>query len=334
MNTFSRLSSWRAAQGASVVLLVTLASACSTPLRKDTPDSASTAPAASQPAPAQDSGPPATPRPELANVPDAVPKAEPIPPGGPNKQYVTNGVTYLPDVSNRPFQQRGLASWYGEKFHGKRTANGETYDMYAMSAAHTTLPLPSYARVTHLGSGKSVVVRINDRGPFIAGRVIDLSYAAAHKLGMVSAGQADVLIERVFAADAPVSPFPSAAGAVAASAPVAASSPVATAQLPPPLSTERPRAIAPPTGKEIAAAPARGMMLQAGAFSLAENAQKMAAQLRQALPDLADRTVVETALIKGKNLFRVVVGAFSDEAERSNAAARIEKVTGSPAGLR
>jgi cell division protein FtsN len=116
---------------------------------------------------------------------------------------------------------------------------------------------------------------------------------------------------------------------------VASSGAVASSEVPPPpLSTERQRAIAPPTGKEVGAAPARGMMLQAGAFSLADNAQKMAAKLRDALPDLADRTTVETALVKGKNLFRVVVGSFSDEAERSSAAARIEKVTGSAAGLR
>jgi rare lipoprotein A len=327
MKTLSLLP-WRAAQRAVAVALLAAVAACSTPMPKDV--SNNTPSTSGQTPPAADSGPPAAVRPELANVPDAVPKAEPIAPGGPNKPYATNGVTYLPDTSNRPFQQRGTASWYGEKFHGRRTANGEKYDMYAMTAAHTTLPLPSYARITHLGNGKSVVVRVNDRGPFIAGRIIDLSYAAAYKLDMVSAGQAEVLVERVFAADAPVSPFPTAA----ASTPVAGSSPVATSALPPPLSTERPRAIAPPTGKEIGAAPARGMMLQAGAFSLADNAQKMASKLRAALPDLADRTTVETALIKGKNLFRVMVGTFSDEAERRNAAARIEQVTGSPAGLR
>jgi rare lipoprotein A len=249
----------------------------------------------------------------------------------------------LPDISNRPFQQRGAASWYGEKFHGNRTASGEVYDMYAMTAAHTTLPLPSYARVTHLGNGKSVVVRVNDRGPFTGGRVIDLSYAAAHKLGMVQAGQAEVLVERVFAAEAPVSPFPAApstasASPVAAPAPApttaapvnatvaAASSAAATSASPPPLSTERPRNVAPPTGK--------GMNLQAGAFSLAANAQKMATQLRGALPDLADRINVEMAMVKGKNLFRVIVGSFSSEAERASAAARVEKITGSPAGLR
>jgi rare lipoprotein A len=318
-----------------VVLFAIVLAACSTPMPKDTGRSG------------QDGGPAAGSRPDLDKVPDAVPKAEAILPAGPNKQYVANGVTYLPDISNRPFQQRGLASWYGEKFHGNRTASGEVYDMYAMSAAHTTLPLPSYARVTHLGNGKSVVVRVNDRGPFAGGRVIDLSYAAAHKLGMVQAGQAEVLVERVFASDAAVSPFPTTATsatntgnsstASAASIPAPAPAPATTvAAAPgaqntqtasaPPLSTERPRNIAPPTGK--------GLTLQAGAFSLGANAQKMAMQLRSALPDLADRINVEMAMVKGKNLFRVMVGSFSSEAERSSAAARVEKVTGSPAGLR
>jgi rare lipoprotein A len=300
-----------------------LLAACSTPMPKDT---------------RADSGPPAGSRPDLNAIPDAVPKAEPIVPTGPNRQYVANGVTYLPDISNRPYQQRGLASWYGEKYHGNRTSSGEVYDMYAMTAAHTTLPLPSYARVTHLGNGKSVVVRVNDRGPFAGGRIIDLSYAAAHKLGMISAGQAEVLVERVFAADAPVSPFPAAAtsapvatpGAApsapsAPSAPAAPSASAAPAKPPvasaPPLSTERPRNIAPPTGK--------GMMLQAGAFSSSENAQKMADQIRTALPALADRVGVEMAQVKGKTLFRVMVGAFNSDAERSSAAAQIQKVTGS-----
>jgi rare lipoprotein A len=309
-------------------LLTLLVAACSTPMPAD-PGRPSTS------ALGQDGGPSAGSQPDLDAVADAVPKPEAIAPAGPNKQYVANGVTYLPDISNRPFQQRGLASWYGEKFHGNRTALGETYDMYAMTAAHTTLPLPSYARVTHLGNGKSVVVRVNDRGPFAGGRVIDLSYAAAHKLGMIRAGQAEVLVERVFAADAPVSPFPTQATAPAPAAPQMTGAtappglvvtPAPAASAPPPLSTQRPRALAPPTGK--------GFTLQAGAFSLGDNAQKMANQLRSALPDLAERINVEMALVKGKNLFRVIVGSFNSEAERASAAARIEKVTGSPAGLR
>ncbi len=97
----------------------------------------------------------------------------------------------------QPFRQSGVASWYGKRYHGSKTSNGETYDMYAMTAAHPTLPIPSYARVTNVKSGKSVVVRINDRGPFHAARVIDLSYVAAYKLGYIQAGAAQVEVESI-----------------------------------------------------------------------------------------------------------------------------------------
>ena len=101
------------------------------------------------------------------------------------------------DDKIEPFRQRGVASWYGKRYHGQKTSSGETYDMYQMSAAHPTLPIPSYARVTNVANGKSVVVRINDRGPFHAQRVIDLSYVAAYKLGYIQAGQAQVEVESV-----------------------------------------------------------------------------------------------------------------------------------------
>jgi rare lipoprotein A len=107
------------------------------------------------------------------------------------------GTSYTPLASVQSFKQRGRASWYGRRFHGQRTSSGERYDMYGMTAAHPTLPIPSYARVTSLENGKSVVVRINDRGPFHASRVIDLSYTAAYKLGFVAAGSAEVELESV-----------------------------------------------------------------------------------------------------------------------------------------
>lgn len=131
-----------------------------------------------------------------ANVPDAVPRVEPLHKYA-NRPYVAMGKQYVPMTSVQPFHQRGLASWYGKRYHGNKTSSGETYDMYAMSAAHPTLPIPSYARVTNVANGKSVVVRINDRGPFHSARIIDLSYAAAHKIGIVGAGQAQVEVESV-----------------------------------------------------------------------------------------------------------------------------------------
>jgi rare lipoprotein A len=134
----------------------------------------------------------------LDGIPDATPRAEPLNKFA-NRPYNALGRNYTPLTAVQPFKQRGLASWYGKKFHGQKTSSGELYDMYKMTAAHPTLPIPSYARVTRVSNGKSVVVRINDRGPFHANRIIDLSYAAAHKLGYIQAGSAEVTIEAVVA---------------------------------------------------------------------------------------------------------------------------------------
>jgi len=143
-----------------------------------------------------DDGPDATPPANLDAVPDAVPKIEPFTPST-SKPYSVFGKTYTPDVSGGPYKAQGRASWYGKKFHGNSTANGERYNMYGMTAAHPTLPLPSYARITRVSNGKSVVVRVNDRGPFLNDRVIDLSYVAAYKLGMLGPGSAEVVVERI-----------------------------------------------------------------------------------------------------------------------------------------
>jgi rare lipoprotein A len=144
----------------------------------------------------KDDGPGANPPADLASIPDAVPRAEP-PHRFANRPYQALGKQYLPLASAEGFRQRGVASWYGRRYHGQNTSSGERYDMYAMTAAHPTLPIPSYARVTRADNGRSVVVRINDRGPFHAERVIDLSYTAAWKLGMVEAGSALVDVEAV-----------------------------------------------------------------------------------------------------------------------------------------
>ena len=130
------------------------------------------------------------------NVADAVPRTEPLHKFA-NRPYTAMGKEYVPMTSLQPFRQRGMASWYGKRYHGQKTSSGELYDMYAMSAAHPTLPIPSYARVTNLANGRSVVVRINDRGPFHSARIIDVSYAAAHKLGFIQAGAAQVELEAI-----------------------------------------------------------------------------------------------------------------------------------------
>ena len=144
----------------------------------------------------KDDGPHANPPANLASVPDAVPRSEPLHRYA-NRPYEVFGKKYTPLASVQPFTQRGMASWYGKRFHGQKTSSGEVYDMYQMTAAHPTLPIPSYARVTHVGNGRSVVVRINDRGPFHANRIIDLSYVAAYKLGYIGAGSAQVEVEAI-----------------------------------------------------------------------------------------------------------------------------------------
>lgn len=130
------------------------------------------------------------------SVPDAIPRSEPKSRGG-NKNYRIRGKNYRVLNSSRGYKKRGIASWYGKKFHGHRTSNGEIYDMYQMTAAHTTLPLPTYVRVTHLKNGQSVVLRVNDRGPFHRNRLIDLSYVAAKKLGITATGTGVVEVEAI-----------------------------------------------------------------------------------------------------------------------------------------
>jgi len=133
---------------------------------------------------------------DLQKVPDAAPKLESIRKGGPNKPYEVLGERYEPIADDKPLVQKGLASWYGRKFHGKPTSSGEIYNMYAMTAAHATIPIPSYARVRNPKNGREIIVRINDRGPFHKGRIIDLSYTAALKLDVLN-GVAPVEIERI-----------------------------------------------------------------------------------------------------------------------------------------
>ena len=141
-----------------------------------------------------DDGPSEEPPPNFEAIPDAEPQSEPLHPFA-NRPYEVLGRSYVPDESRKAYRQRGLASWYGRKFHGRKTSIGELYDMYAMTAAHRTLAIPAYVRVTHVESGKSVIVRVNDRGPFHSDRIIDLSYTAAHKLGIVNDGTSLVDVE-------------------------------------------------------------------------------------------------------------------------------------------
>ena len=153
----------------------------------------------------EDDGPPDS-SPDPASVADALPRAEPLSRTG-NAPYQVFGVRYVPMSSVAVgYSETGETSWYGRKFHGRTTSNGDEYDMFAMTAAHKTLPLPTYLRVRNLANGREVVVRVNDRGPFLGGRILDLSYMAAKKLGVVETGTAPVRIRVIGTATSPEAP--------------------------------------------------------------------------------------------------------------------------------
>ncbi len=134
---------------------------------------------------------------DVSKIPDAVPRVEPLSAYGNPRQYTVAGHSYRVRSSSAGYMARGIASWYGTKFHGRRTSSGEPYDMYAMTAAHRTLPLPTFVRVTNLDNGRSVIVKVNDRGPFVKNRLIDLSYVAAKKLGVIATGTAPVEVRAI-----------------------------------------------------------------------------------------------------------------------------------------
>jgi rare lipoprotein A len=156
---------------------------------------------------------------DVTQIPDPVPRAEPRSSRGNPPFYEVMGKRYyvMNDAGN--YRELGVASWYGTKFHGRLTSSGEPYDMYAMTAAHKTLPLPTYVRVTHRGNGRSIIVRVNDRGPFVGERIIDLSYAAAVRLGMHNEGTALVDVEVVTPATGGTAPASGAASLASATAP-------------------------------------------------------------------------------------------------------------------
>jgi rare lipoprotein A len=176
-----------------ITACISFITACgSTPAIKKTPD---------KPIPSEkkggfylDDGPGDNPPPNLDSIPDAELKSETLL-DYPNKPYTALGKKYTPMTQYAPYKQSGVASWYGKRYHGKKTSSGEVYDMYTMSGAHTTLPIPSYVKVTNLSNKRTVIVRINDRGPFKHDRLIDLSYAAAHRLGLAAQGSGMVEVE-------------------------------------------------------------------------------------------------------------------------------------------
>jgi rare lipoprotein A len=180
-------------------LALLLAAGCAAlpePAPTRSPEVAKPAPAPGKGGYYKDDGPGDNPPANLDRVADATPRLEPLHRYA-NRPYSRFGKDYVPLTAVGPFRQTGLASWYGRRFHGQPTSSGEVYDMYAMTAAHPTLPIPSYARVSNPANGRSVVVRINDRGPFHSDRIIDLSYVAAWKLGLVASGSGLVTVEAI-----------------------------------------------------------------------------------------------------------------------------------------
>jgi rare lipoprotein A len=144
----------------------------------------------------QNDGPPAHIKINLDQVPDAIPRHEPLIASA-NRPYSALGMRFSPDTKQKGYRKTGRASWYGKQFHGRKTSSGERYNMFAMTAAHPTLPIPSYVRVINKRNGKMVTVRVNDRGPFHKGRIIDVSYAAAHRLGFIKSGSTEVTVEQI-----------------------------------------------------------------------------------------------------------------------------------------
>jgi rare lipoprotein A len=228
----------------------------------------------------------------VEHIPDAVPRAEPRTRAGNTNPYTVLGKTYHLVNDTTGFRQSGHASWYGTKFHGLRTANGEIYDMYGMTAAHKTLPIPSYVRVTNRDNGKSVVVRINDRGPFHDGRIIDLTYTAAKKLGFVEKGTAPVDIVYLDGGQAPAQ----VAGSTGAAQVLASAEPLA----PPPVNS---------AGYVIP----DNTFLQVGAFG----SRTAAEALREQLEALTDHPV-HLKSVALDNLVRVQIGPFNDNLELMN----------------
>jgi rare lipoprotein A len=261
----------------------------------------------------KDDGPGEAPPAGLEALPDVVPRIEPLHRFA-NRPYTVFGREYVPATSLRPYKERGIASWYGRKFHGGKTSTGETYDMYAMTAAHPTLPLPSYARVTSIATGKSVVVRVNDRGPFLHNRVIDLSFAAATKLGIAQKGSGEVEVEAII----PIGTATMAAGAPLP--PVASASIVA-----PPAGAP---AVEPPPQVPVAATES-GFVVQLGAFASSANAENFVAHLSTSIAPVG----VEPKVRQVNGLFRVFVGPYASRDEARRTADRLRDALGLPSTI-
>lgn len=330
------------ARGAAA-LLALLLGACASPPAPTVVESAPAETAKSAPKPAakkpgfvlrrgggyyKDDGPGEEIPDNLDEVPDAAPHFEPLARAA-NKPYVVFGKEYVPFTSVRPYKARGIASWYGKKFHGQKTSIGEPYDMFGMTAAHPTLALPSYVRVTNLANGRSVIVRVTDRGPFHADRVIDLSYTAAYKLGYVNNGSTQVEVEAivpdstgvVYAQVAPPPPVAKAPPAEAEDEIAALAHRLAAETAPVQAAAAAPADNAAGT---LASVLARGVYLQLGAFASADNAENLRARLANELDWVAEPIRVNP----GGGLYRLHLGPYASRADAEKVAEKIRVAYG------
>ena len=234
----------------------------------------------------------------LDQTPDAVPRWEPLHKPA-LRPYEVFGTSYVPNTSVRPYKARGIASWYGRKFHGQKTSIGEPYDMFAMTAAHPTLALPSYVRVSNVQNGRSVVVRVIDRGPFHASRIIDLSYTAAYKLGLVQGGSGEVEVEAIIPGQETSTTY---------------------AQVAPPAA---PGAASPPPPMVETALPS-GVYLQLGAFANADNADNLKLHLEREL----DWVDARMHILRANGLHRLQLGPYASRAAAQAVADRFRSNLG------
>lgn len=255
-----------------------------------------------------DDGPGENPPANIDLIPDATLKTEALLPRA-NKPYTALGQRYVPMTSYSPYQKQGIASWYGKRYHGRKTSSGEVYDMYGMSAAHPTLPLPSYARVTNPANGRSVIVRINDRGPFKHNRLIDLSYAAAYKLRLAGQGSGLVKVEAIDTSPQAMQGLPKNVATPAdASLVINTSDATTSSTLPPPLNIT-------PTLET------QQYYVQAGAFRSETNGNLLQKKIQSL--ELAEN--VGLANVYNNGLYRVRLGPYTSKAEANASAANIRK---------
>lgn len=271
----------------------------------------------------QDDGPGDNPPVDLESIVDPIPVVEAFSRSG-NKPYVVFGKTYTPITDNTtPFKQRGVASWYGKKFHGQKTSSGELYDMYKITAAHPTLPIPSYARVTNTENGKQIIVRINDRGPFHSARIMDLSYTAALKLGYLGKGSSLMEIERLLPAD--IEKMAENRQNQAA-APVVAKQEIKKDQisLDELIAAQENKPLEKFSAPLAATAQTPAFYIQFGAYAIRANAETNMSSLKTKLENrLPDFDIVEQG-----SLYRLISGPFNSRAEATTAMLQHGEVAG------